>query len=421
MKGIETDALAGRSTRPLEELAIFGGRPLFKEKLHVGRPNIGDRGRFGIRVDDIFNRRWLSNNGRYVQELERRLEELLQVKHCVATCNATVGIEILARAAGLRGEVILPSYTFVASAHALRWVGLQPIFCDVDGETHNLDPKEAEALITPQTCGILGVHVWGRACAIEPLERLAREHGLALIFDAAHAFHCSWRGRMIGGFGLAEVFSFHATKFLNSFEGGAVATNDDALAGRLRLMKNFGFCGEDEVVSLGTNGKMSEIAAAMALTNLEEVDEFIRINRAHHREYTAGLAGFPGLSVVQYPAGEQNNYQYVIVDCDEEKAGLNRDQVVKILQAENILARRYFYPGCHRMEPYRNDPRTYPRPLPVTEQLAGRLMALPTGTAIQAGEIEQITALVRSILERAPEIKEKLAARDGAAIKPCSR
>jgi len=254
--------------RHLRHLAIFGGRPAFAEKLHVGRPNIGDRARLLKRIEDILDRRWLTNNGPYVQEFERRIAETIGVKHCIATCNGEMGLEIAIRALELKGEVIVPAFTFVASAHALQWQEITPVFADIDPETHLIHPASVRRLITPRTTAILGVHIWGQTCAIEALEEIAREHHLRLLFDAAHAFGCTRHGRSIGTFGDAEVFSFHATKFVNSLEGGAIVTNHDDLARKIRLMKNFGFFGYDDVGYIGTNGKMNEFSAAMGLTSL---------------------------------------------------------------------------------------------------------------------------------------------------------
>ena len=227
----------------INELALFGGPPMFNEVLHVGRPNIGNRQQLLNRINDMLDRRWLTNNGPFVQELEEKLTVYLGVAHCIAICNATVALEIAARALGLTGEVILPSFTFVASAHALQWQKITPVFCDVDPLTHNIDPLKVDSLITPRTSGIMGVHVWGRACAIETLGEIAQKHNLKLLFDAAHAFGSTHQGRMVGGFGDAEVFSFHATKFFNSFEGGAVTTNNDDLAGKIRRMRNLALPG----------------------------------------------------------------------------------------------------------------------------------------------------------------------------------
>lgn len=392
----------------IEELAFLGGRPEFDDFLHVGRPNIGDRANFMDRVGDMFDRHWLTNNGPLVQEFETRIAEFLNVKHCVAVCNATIALEIVARALDLRGEVIIPSFTFVATAHALHWQRITPVFCDVDPHTHNIDPVEAEKLITPRTTGIVGVHVWGRACDVNSLEFIARKHNLKLMFDAAHAFACSHQGQMIGGFGDAEVFSFHATKFFNSFEGGAVTTNDNLLARKMREMRNFGFSGLDGVIEVGTNGKMSEISAAMGLTSLESLDDFIAVNKRNYYAYKKGLLGIPGIKLVEYDGHEKNNFQYVVVEVDESQSGINRDLLVRVLHAENILARRYFYPGCHQMEPYRT---LYPEAgerLLETEKLTDMVIQLPTGTAITEEIVFRICELIKFIVVNSLKLKTML-------------
>lgn len=403
--------------RPIENLAIFGCSPTFGEKLHVGRPNIGGRAALLARIEDLLDRRWLTNNGRFVQQFELELSKFLGVEHCIAVCNATVGLEIAIKAAGLEGEVIVPSFTFVATAHALQWQGITPVFCDVDPKTHNIDPRRVDELITPRTTGILGVHLWGRACDVDALADTAQRHGLKLLFDAAHAFGSSSGERMIGGFGDAEVFSFHATKFFNTFEGGAIATNDDDLAAKIRLMKNFGFAGHDEVVYLGTNGKMNEVCAAMGLTSMESIDEFVAVNRSNYERYREGLVDVPGVDLVSYPEDDRHNYQYIVVDVDEGIARIGRDALVKVLWAENVVARRYFYPGSHCMEPYRS---LYPHAgmmLPVTEDLTGRLLTLPTGTSVGPDEISKICQIIRLAVGRGPEIRRLLASRqtDGKA------
>ncbi|MEP6879510.1 MAG: aminotransferase class I/II-fold pyridoxal phosphate-dependent enzyme, partial [Nitrosospira sp.] len=195
-----------------QDLAINDAPPAFEQPLHVGRPNIGNREAFIKYVDDIFYRRLLSNNGPLVQELERRVADYHKVKHCVAMCNGTVALEIAIRALGLEGEVIVPSYTFIATAHTLYWQALTPVFADIDPITHNLDPDAVRRMITPRTTGIIGVHLWGRGAQVKELQAIADEHGLKLMFDAAHAFGCSYKGKMIGNFGACEVLSFHATK-----------------------------------------------------------------------------------------------------------------------------------------------------------------------------------------------------------------
>ena len=304
---------------------FLGASLLFKTELHVGRPNIGDKARIIARINDLLERRWLTNDGPYVEEFERRIADFVGVKHCIAMCNATVALEIAIRGSGLKGEVIVPSFTFVATAHALQWQEITPVFCDIDPRTKTLDPYQVEKMITPRTTGIVGVHIWGTPCDIDALTEVAHRHKLKLLFDAAHAFGCSYQGKMIGAFGDAEVFSFHATKFLNSFEGGAVTTNDDELAAKACLMKNFGFADEDNVIYVGTNGKMNEAAAAMGLTSLESVDDFVAINYRNHEQYQKQLAGIPGIELLTFDENERNNYQYIVLEVDEIIAGVSRD------------------------------------------------------------------------------------------------
>ena len=389
--------------KTIDDLARFGGRPAFEQPLHVGRPNIGNRQKFSTRVNDILDRRWLTNDGPYVIEFEERIIELTGVKHCVATCNATVALEIVIRALGLQGEVILPSFTFIATAHALEWLGIKPVFCDVDPQTHTIDPRKIESLITRQTSAILAVNLWGRHCDIAALDEIAKEHTLKLFFDSAHAFGCSYRGRIIGGFGDAEVFSFHATKFVNSLEGGAITTNDDALAQKLKLMRNFGFTSYDRVDSLGINGKMNEVSAAMGLTNLESLNDFILVNRQNYRQYAEELAGLNGMTLLPYDENESCNYQYVVLEMDPAQTIVTRDELIQILYRENVLARRYFYPGCHRTPPYN---ATAPS-LPETERICDRVLSLPTGTAVSQADITTICEIIRIVVNNGGEVSAK--------------
>ena len=391
----------------IEELALFGGEPLFGEALHVGRPNIGNRQAFESRVADILDRRWLTNGGRYVKQFEQRIADLVGVKYCIAVCNATVALEIAIRALGMTGEVIIPSFTFVATAHALQWQEITPVFCDIDPRTHTLDPNRIEQMITPRTTGIIGVHLWGNHCDIDALTAIAKRRHLKLLFDSAHAFGCSYQGTMIGRFGDAEVFSFHATKFLNSLEGGAVVTDNSELAEKIGLMKNFGFTYYDKTDFIGTNGKMNEISAAMGLTNLDSMDEFINVNRRNHKRYAEELAGVQGVTLLTYDEKRKCNYQYIVLEIDQTKTILSRDQIMEILHKENILARRYFYPGCHLMEPYRS---YFPHAgllLPETERLTKRVLCLPTGTGVNPSQIGQICQLVRLMVKNGPEIARR--------------
>lgn len=401
----------------LNDLAVFLGTPAFTEKLHVGRPNIGNRERLLERINDILDTRWLTNDGPYVAEFERRLAKFIGVRNCIAMCNGTVAMEIALRAAGLKGEVIIPSFTFIATAHALQWQHITPVFCDIDPRTHNLDPNTVEQMITPRTTGIIGVHLWGRPCDIDALNEISERRNLTLMFDGAHALGCSYKGRMVGNFGKAEIFSFHATKFLNTFEGGAVATNDDELAEKIRLMKNFGFAGYDNVIYIGTNGKMSEVSAAMGLVGLESLDEFVAANHRNYQEYTQHLAGLPGVRLFAHDENERCNYQYIVLGIEESLTNVTRDQLQQILWAENVLARRYFYPGCHRMEPYRSYFPEAGLLLQETEKLASRVLVLPTGTSVTSDDIRIICQIIRLVVDNGREVSSLLAEqRDGERV-----
>ncbi len=407
--GMVGDGASARLDSRPSELAILGGPTAFAERLHVGRPNVGDRTALLERMAGILDRRWLTNDGPLVREFEQAVADLVDVRHCIATANGTLALQIAICAAGLKGEAIVSPLTFVATAHALQWQGITPMFCDVDPRTHNLDPARVEDAISERTSAIVGVHLWGRQCAIDELTALAERRGLALLFDAAHAFGCSHRGRMIGGHGKAEVLSFHATKFVNTFEGGAIVTADDDLAEQARLMRNHGFAHYDDVRRVGTNAKMSEAAAAMGLTSLEALDDFYAANRDNHEAYRAGLDGIRGVELIAYEEAELCNRHYTVIEVDES-AALSRDELQRVLWAENVLARRYFFPGCHRMEPYRSAFSARGRELPEVDRLTNRLLALPTGNAVGPATVAVITDLIRRAMADGPRLRRRLQA-----------
>jgi dTDP-4-amino-4,6-dideoxyglucose len=382
--------------RRVGDLAIFGGRPAFDRPRCVGVPHLPDRALLLERIEEALDRRQLTNGGPLVAGLERRIAELSQVRHCVAVANGTLALEVLIRALGLSGEVIVPSFTFVATAHALQWHGITPVFCDIDEETGNLDPAHVQELVTPMTSAIIGVHLWGRPCDVASLERIAAGNGLELLFDAAHAVGCEYRGEALARFGRAATFSFHPTKVTNSFEGGAIVTDDDELAARVRAMRNFGHDEDGIVRTFGTNARMSEISAAMALTSLDHFDAIVAANRHNHERYRAVLSPIPGVTVRVPGPDETNNLQYVVAEIDESAAGISRDDLLTALMAENIMAKTYFDPGCHRLPPYQERRAVHaPRPLRRTESLAGRVLVLPTGTAVTEGDVDLICEVTR--------------------------
>ena len=407
---VASEAAAAKSR--VEDLTLFSRRdPLFPALLPVGRPNMGDKAEFMGLLDAMWESRMLANRGPMVQAFEAALCEFLGVRNFVSMCNGTVALEIAARALGMSGEVIVPSFTFVATAHCLQWQEITPVFCDVDPVTHLLDPAKVEALVTPRTTGIIGVHLWGQPCDVRALQEIADRRGLKLMYDAAHAMASSVGGRKVGNFGNCEVFSFHATKFFNTFEGGGVATNDDALASDIRRRANFGFTGYDKVVCVGTNGKMVEPCAAMGLVNLKSLDRFVEVNRANYEAYAATIGTIPGIRLYRYDtAAARVNYQYIVLEVDEAVTVLTRDELVSLLTCENVSARRYFHPGVHGMQPYK---AYFPHAsllLPETAKLTASVICLPTGTSICEAQIRQVDRLLRFCLANAAEIKLRIAA-----------
>ena len=363
--------------------------------LHVGRPNIGDRELFLQTINEILDRRCFSNNGPVVQQFETLVAETVGVKHAVAVCNATMGIEIAIRALGLNGEVIIPSFTFIATAHALEWQGIKPVFCDINPEDHNINAQRIESLISDKTTGIMGVHLWGNACDTNAIDEIASKYKLKVLYDASHSFGCSKNGKMIGSFGECEIFSFHATKFINCLEGGVITTNNDDLAYKMRVMINFGFSGLDKVDCLGINGKMNEISAAMGITNLKSMEAIIRINCENYNHYKNNLREISGISVFEHSPNEKNNYQYVVIEIDSEVCGCKRDDILNALHKSNIMARKYFWPGCHKMEPYKSNQIYSGAMLKETDRISERVIILPTGQSVDSNAINRICEIIK--------------------------
>nr|WP_269330210.1 aminotransferase class I/II-fold pyridoxal phosphate-dependent enzyme [Kineosporia babensis] len=381
---------------------MFGGSSVFAQPLFVGRPSVGDRSRFFERLSQVLDRQWLTNNGPLVREFEGRIAEVAGVEHCVAVCNATAALQLLHRALGVRGEIIMPSMTYVATAHSARMAGLTPVFCDVDPLTGCLDPAAVESALSERTSAVLGVHLWGQPCAVEDLTKVADRHRLTLTFDAAHALGCTEQGRPIGGFGEAEVFSFHATKVVNSFEGGAVVTGNAALADELRALRAFG-AADGAIRSVGTNAKLSEAGAAMGLTSLEAFPATVRHNRANLKAYRTELDALPGVRVLPFDESASANCQYAVALIDAEVTGVHRDLLVRALAAENVIAQKYFSPACHQLEPYAGAVR-----LPNTERLAEQVIALPTGPATSVEQVRLVGELLRYLVSHGPELSARV-------------
>jgi dTDP-4-amino-4,6-dideoxygalactose transaminase len=393
-----------KTKNTIDDLAVFGGEPLFHEVLHVGRPNIINREALISRINEAMDRRWLSNDGPLVNELEARFSDFLDVQHCIAVTNATTGLQLAAKALDIRGEVIVPSFTFIGTAHALAWIGLKLVFCDVLSENHTLNPDVVEEKINGKTGAILSVHLWGGASDIDALQQIADRHRIPLIFDAAHAIGSTYKKQRLGGFGALSVFSLHATKAINSLEGGLVTTNNDELAKKIRLMRSYGFESEDCVTMLGINAKMNEFSAAMGISNLEGY-EFLRDhNHKLYAAYCNGLLGINGVSFLRANDKEENNYHYAVIAIDES-APIKRDTLHRVLVAENIYARRYFRPGCHLSPPYCLSGNI--DALPVTENLSATLLQLPTGQQMNIEKAQYIAGLIRLCLDNGAEIESR--------------
>lgn len=374
-------------------LALLGDSPLFPLALHVGAPQLPQIESLLPQLETVLRSGRLSNDGPQVQDFEGELADFLGVKHALAICNGTLAWMLLLKAQGLSGEVIVPSFTFPATVHVLDWLNLKPVFCDVDLISHSLDPQKIESLITPQTSAILGVHLWGNACHVEALEQIARKHRLALFFDAAHALGCRYQGQQVGGFGDAEMFSLHATKFVHSLEGGVIATHSDRLAAEIRRLRNFGYQ-QGQVFSIGLNAKMNELSACIGRHMLQQMPQLLIANQACLNAYQQQLSDLPGITLFQAGPGRDINAQYVVLQVEDSYA-LSRDQLWQVLQAEGVLARRYFYPAVHQSQPYQD---LYSNlALPVTEKLARQTLVLPTGSQMSQASITKICELLNRL------------------------
>lgn len=402
----------------LNQLSIFGGPPLFSTPLVVGQPDLSAQNRMLERIRNVLDSGWITNNGPLVKQFENEICDLTGANHCIAVCNGTMALQIMAKACGLKGEVIMPALTFIATAHAMEWIGLKPVFADVNPDSHTLDVESVRNCITPETSAILGVHLWGNPCDVDGLQDVAEEFGLKLLFDACHAFGCQSQGRSVGTLGDAEAFSFHATKFVHSLEGGAVLTQSAALAEQMRLMRNFGITGLNTVDSAGINGKLNDVAAAVGLTSLEFTAERMQHNRTLQLTYRNQLANCPGLRLLSNTADNGGNGQYAVVLVDNAEFGLSRDSLLQLLRAEGIFARSYFVPGCHRSMPYVSSTTHSPVLLPTTNSVLDSVLQFPVGPAVTLAAVTQIVRYLKWINRHAESIQDRLTAGVPVACHP---
>ena len=344
-------------------------------------------------LKDIWDRKWLTNNGHYHKELEKALAEYLGVKYISLFTNGTLPLITALQAMRITGEVITTPYSFVATTHSIWWNGLKPVFVDVDEKTGNIDPEKIEAAITPHTTAIMPVHVYGTPCNTKRIQEIADVYGLKVIYDAAHAFGVKVNGESILNAGDMSTLSFHATKVYNTVEGGALICHDEATKKRIDYLKNFGFAGETTVVAPGINSKMDEIRAAYGLLNLKQVDDAIARRKATAERYRAALKDVAGIRMLEDVEGVRHNYAYFPIFISKEY-GLSRDALYEKLKEHNVYGRRYFYPLISTFSAYKGLESARPENLPIAHKLADQVLCLPMFAGLDNDSIDRIIDVV---------------------------
>lgn len=396
--------------KDIKELAFFGGQPLFDIMLPVGQINVPDYGRFEELMNDVFDRKYYANHGKLTLEFEEKFSELSKMKNNIAVTNGTVAISMAAKALNLplHSKVIVPSFTFIGTVQALTWAGLEPVFADIDLETHTITYETVEPLLKNENISaVLGVHLWGNPCDVERLDEIEQQYGIPVFYDAAHAVGSAYKNKSLASFGHCATFSLHATKVLQAAEGGVICTDDDELAERIRNIRSSYGRRRQVAVPMVINGRFSELQAAMALLSIEKFPEYASNNKHRYLLYKEKLKDVPGVSVIQYDETMQGNYQYIVFRLNEGKFGLSRDLLVELLSKENIIARRYFLPTAHKSVPYVNMECARAK-LPNTELLTQEVFQLPSGEIVTDEHIERICELISFIQQHAEHIKKNI-------------
>ena len=379
-------------SRP-EPSAALGAPPLFPEGLPLARPAVLDIESVRMRMGDSLASGEFTN-GRLVRQLEERAAAYLGVRHCVAVGSCTAGLMLMLRAADVTGDVLVPSFTFAATAHAVVWNGLRPVFVDIRPDTLTLSLEACQRAIDMRTSAILATHIFGTPADVDGLERIAEESGIRLFFDAAHAFGSQHQGRMVGSFGDAEVFSLSPTKVLVAGEGGLITTNDDILAERCRMGRDYGHPGDYDCRFIGLNGRMSEFHAAVGLGSFEDLEERLDERETLAAAYRSTLADLPGITFPVVTEGDRSTIKDMTILIDAEAFGLGADDLGRALAAEGIETKRYYSPPVHTMQAYRSL-RTRWNPLDVTNDVAARTLTLPLWSGMGAERVERVGMAVR--------------------------
>ena len=365
-------------------------------RINVTRSSLPGFDEYVEEIRSLWDNHWLTNNGEKEVALQQALEARLEIPNVRLFVNGHLALEALLAAMNLHGQVITTPFTFASTTHAIVRKGLTPVFCDIREEDCTLNPDLLESLITEDTCAILPVHVYGRLCDVDGIERVAQKYGLPVIYDAAHAFGVTKNGRTAASFGLASMFSFHATKVFHTIEGGAVATASDELAARLALERNYGITGPEDVVSVGGNAKMNEFQAAMGLCNLRHLGQDIACRREVHGWYLDGLDGVKGLRLPKPQPGVQSNYAYFPVLFDGGRA--SRDAVCAALARESVYARKYFYPLITDFACYQGRPGFDSGLTPVARQTSDSVATLPLYPELEIQDVQLICRVIREAL-----------------------
>jgi len=385
--------------------AIDGGRPLFSQRFRFIRPTLPPLdtvlGNYGAAYEN-----GLITNAENVGKFEGAVAERLQVKYCIAVSSCTSGLMMVLRALGLTGEIIIPSFTFFATGHAARWNGLTPVFADCLPDTWNVDPADVERKVTDRTSALLIVHLYGNPANVEALSQIAKRRNLKLIFDGAHAFGSQYRGRPVGQFGDAEVFSLSPTKLLVAGEGGLVTTNDATLAKAIRGMRNYGDTGSYDPEWLGMNARMSEFNAALGLAGLPDVDERVRRRNQIAKMYTDLLSSLPGLRFQSVHPTDVNTYKDYSIHVTPSQFGMDRDELAEGLLAENIETKKYFYPPMHMQKLYKSFLDAGPNSLKITEEVTGGILSLPIYESLPDSTIETVARAIHRLAHSAATRKE---------------
>lgn len=384
----------------ISDLGFFGGDRLFGDIKITGQLAAPNEERFFELMRGVFERRHITNDGVMVRTLESKLCELHEVSECVAVANACFAIILAMSAFSPRreGEVLMPSFSYRGLPHLAKWAGLTPRFCDVREDCHTISLESIEANITPATGSILAVHNVNDLCQIDDLEAISRTHQIPLLFDSVYALGSRYRGRAMGSFGAAEVFSLHATKLVNGFEGGYVTTNDPDLAKSLRSLRNFGIESDGAIRSLGMNAKLNEIHAAMALANIDDVPTTIKENKRRYDKYRQLVDEIPGISIADYDAA--SNYSLVLLKV-EDTWPISRKDMVRLLRAENALVRTYYDPPLHRSH-------QCDETLPISESLSKQYIQMPVGDFVSLEDIEKVMGWFLFVLRNAPNILDSI-------------